>query len=430
MAFKSFSKTQQYLDRAKKSIPVASQTFSKSYYALPNKVCPLFLTKGEGCIVTDVDNNKFTDYVNGLLAVSLGYQDEDVDAAVIKQLKQGVSFSLPHVIETELAELLIELIPCAEKVRFGKNGSDATSAAVRLARAYTNKEHLAVCGYHGWQDWYIGATSRDLGIPASTKKLTHPFAYNDIASLKAVYEQCQGELAAVIMEPMNVSYPDANYLSDVRRFCDEHGIVLIFDETITGFRFDIGGAQSLFKVTPDLATFGKGMANGYPISAVVGRSDIMELMHDIFFSGTFGGETLSIAASIATIKKLQQKNVPNYLYQLGTKLQRGLNDIIAKHQLEEYFSVAGHPSWSFLNVKDGKNYPSIELKSLLLQELIENSILTLGSHNLSYSHTEQDIDNLLDIYASVLPLIKNVDVNQTMDEVFRGEYLQPVFKVR
>jgi len=229
---------------------------------------------------------------------------------------------------------------------------------------------------------------------------------------------------------MNIAYPQPGYLQSVREFCSQNNVVLIFDETITGFRFDIGGAQKLFGVTPDLATFGKGMANGYPISAVVGCNKVMALMEDIFFSGTFGGETLSIAASIATINKLRKDNIPNYLKTLGEKLISGLKEIINQHDMADYFSVSGHPSWSFLNVNNGKNYSSVQLKSLLLQELIENGFLSLGSHNLSYAHSIEDIEQLLCSYKKILPFIREVDNNQSLAEVFRGEYLKPVFKVR
>ncbi len=182
-------------------------------------------------------------------------------------------------------------------VRFGKNGSDATSAAIRLARAFTKKEHVAVCGYHGWQDWYIGSTTRDLGVPEATKSLTHTFKYNDISSLEQLFYQQKNQIAAVILEPMNTHFPEDNFLQKVKDLCQQHGAVLIFDETITGFRFSMGGAQQLFNVTPDLATFGKGMANGYPISAVVGRKDIMMLMEDIFFLRYFCWRNLIVSCN-------------------------------------------------------------------------------------------------------------------------------------
>ena len=195
------------------------------------------LKRGQDCQVWDADDNQYTDFVSGLLSVSLGYCNETIDNAVIKQIKSGVTFSLPHQLEMQVAEKLVELIPCADMVRFGKNGSDATSAAIRLARAFTAKEHVAVCGYHGWQDWYIGSTSRDLGVPKSTKSLTHTFKYNDISSLEQIFSQQENKVAAVILEPMNTQFPQDNFLQKVKDLCHQHGAVLIFDETITGFVF-------------------------------------------------------------------------------------------------------------------------------------------------------------------------------------------------
>jgi glutamate-1-semialdehyde 2,1-aminomutase len=359
---RSYNQSLQWLERAEKTIPLGSQTFSKSRIAYPKNVSPLFIKRGEGCQVWDADDNQYTDFVSGLLSVSLGYCNETIDNAVIKQIKSGVTFSLPHQLEMQVAEKLVELIPCANMVRFGKNGTDATSAAIRLARAFTEKEHVAVCGYHGWQDWYIGSTTRDLGVPESTKSLTHTFKYNDISSLEQVFRQQENKIAAVILEPMNIHFPQDNFLQKVKNLCKKNGAVLIFDETITGFRLSLGGAQTLFGVIPDLATFGKGMANGYPISAVVGRRDIMTLMEDIFFSGTFAGETLSLAATQATLDFMIENNVVEHLTLMGEKLQSGLEKIIDAMQARNWLSLSGHPVWSFLTISDQGGYSAIQLK--------------------------------------------------------------------
>ena len=425
---KSFKQSEQLLRRAEKSIPLGSQTFSKSKTAYPYGVSPLFVERGKGATLWDVDGNKYIDFVSGLLSVSLGYCDKDVDKAVIEQLKLGVTFSLPHPLETEVAEMLIDMVPCAEMVRFGKNGSDATSAAIRLARAYTGNEHIAVCGYHGWQDWYIGSTARDLGVPKSTKSLTHTFNYNDISSLKGLLSL--HNLAAVIMEPMNTTYPDKTFLQEVKNICQQHGAILIFDEMITGFRFNMGGAQTLFNVTPDLATFGKGMANGYPISAVVGRKDIMMLMEDIFFSGTFAGETLSLAATKATLHKIQTQNVLTHIHTLGEQLIEGLQQILAEMDDPYWLNVCGHPSWSFLQILDCSVYSSWQLKSLFLQEMAQKGILLGGGHNLNYAHTRVDIDKLIEAYREVLTFLSITIKAQSFDSAFRGEVLKPLFKVR
>lgn len=427
---KSYNKSSQWLERAEKTIPLGSQTFSKSRIAYPKNVSPLFIKRGEDCQVWDADDNQYTDFVSGLLSVSLGYCNEAVDNAVIKQIKSGVTFSLPHQLEMQVAEKLVELIPCADMVRFGKNGSDATSAAIRLARAFTQKEHVAVCGYHGWQDWYIGSTTRGLGVPESTKSLTHTFKYNDISSLEQLFSQQENKIAAVILEPMNTHFPQDNFLQKVKDLCKKQGAVLIFDETITGFRFSMGGAQALFGVTPDLATFGKGMANGYPISAVVGRRDIMMLMQDIFFSGTFAGETLSLAATQATLDFMIKNNVVKHLTAMGEKLQAGLEKIIDDMQAQHWLSLSGHPVWSFLTISEQGGYSAIQLKSLFLQEMSQQGFLIGGAHNLNYAHKVKDIEALLDAYKVVLPVLATTIEQQNFATRFKGELLEPVFKVR
>ena len=425
-----YQNSQAQLKLTEKIIPLGSQTFSKSKIAYPENVSPLFIQRAQGCQAWDIDDNQYTDFVSGLLSVFLGFGDEDVNNGVIAQLNNGVTFSLPHILEYEVAQLLVELIPCAEMVRFGKNGSDATSAAIRLARAYNQKEHLAVCGYHGWQDWYIGSTTRDLGVPQATKALTHSFQYNNIDSLNALFEQYPQQISAVILEPMNVEYPKDNFLAKVKLLCQQHNTVLIFDETITGFRFSQGGAQQLFDVEPDLATFGKGMANGFPISAIVGKKEIMSLMTEIFFSGTFAGETLSLAASKAVLSKVKNQPILAHIHSMGELLIDGLNALIDKYQAQNWLSVCGHPSWSFFVIKDCAPYSAIELKSLYLQEMLKNGILINASHNLTFAHKQHDIELLLGVYDKIIKLMTNTVEKQNFDLVFHGKTLEPVFKVR
>ena len=321
------------LERALTTIPLGSQTFSKSRTQYPFGVSPYFITHGRGSRVWDADGNEYIDFINGLAAITLGYNDPDVNAAVAAQLNKGVIFSLPHPIEMEVAERIVGLVPCADMVRFGKNGSDATSGAIRLARAHTGRDRVAVCGYHGWQDWYIGSTARHRGVPLAVRELTHTFPYNDPEALDKLLAEHPGEFAAVILEPMNVAEPKPGYLAEVARLTRAHGALLVFDETITGFRYSPGGAQEYFGVTPDLATFGKGLANGFPVSAVAGRRDLMKLMEEIFFSFTFGGETLSLAASAATLDKLTRSDVCGHLARLGRRLMDGVDALVLRHAL-------------------------------------------------------------------------------------------------
>ncbi|MCA9802627.1 MAG: aminotransferase class III-fold pyridoxal phosphate-dependent enzyme [Cyanobacteria bacterium HKST-UBA02] len=419
-----------WLERALKTIPLGSQTFSKSKTQYPEGVSPFFLERGLGSRVWDVDGNEYIDFVSSLLSISLGYQDPDVRKAVDAQLDKGTIFSLPNPIEVEVAEKIVEMVPCAEMVRFGKNGSDATAGAIRLARAFTGRDHVAVCGYHGWQDWYIGSTARNLGVPQAVRDLTHTFMYNDIDSLKAIFKQHPDSLAAVILEPMNIAEPAPGFLEEVKDLCSSHKTVLVFDETITGFRFARGGAQELFGVTPDLATFGKGMANGYPIAALVGRAEIMRMMEEIFFSFTFGGETLSLAASLAVLEKIDREPVLASIYRSGAQVKDGLEELIRKHGLSEVCSVAGHPTWTFFVLKDTATYGMWQLKTLYLQEMFARGILTVGTHNMSYAHSQADISALLACYDDVLAILKTVLEKENIEEFLKARPLEPLFKVR
>ncbi len=418
------------LERALKTVPLGSQTFSKSKTAYPEGVSPHFMKRGEGSHVWDVDGNEYIDFVNGLASITLGYNDPDVTEAVKAQLEEGTIFSLPHEIEIKVAEKIIEMVPCAEMVRFGKNGSDATAGAIRLARANTKRDHVAVCGYHGWQDWYIGSTSRNLGVPSSVRDLTHSFTYNDLDSLGQLFDKCPDQVAAVIIEPMNSTEPNNGFLEGVKVLAQKNGAILIFDETITGFRYANGGAQEYFGVIPDLAIFGKGMANGYPVSAVTGRAEIMKLMEEVFFSFTFGGETLSLAAAFTTLTKLQQEPVVKTLWEQGQKVKKGVNTLIRKHNLENVLSITGKDCWSFLIFKDTDVYSQWELKTLFLQEVFARGVLTLGTHNMSYAHSDEDITRLLNVYNEVFELLKEIIEKNVMDKWLKTEPLVPLFKIR
>jgi glutamate-1-semialdehyde 2,1-aminomutase len=425
-----YQKSEYLLERALKTIPLGTQTFSKSKTQYPLGVSPYFIERAQGSRVWDVDGNEYIDLINSLAAVTLGYNDPDVTQAVQAQLQQGTIFSLPHPIETIVAEKIVEVVPCAEMVRFGKNGSDATSGAIRVARAYTRRDRVAVCGYHGWHDWYIGSTARDLGVPEATKALTHKFAFNDLESLHQIFRNYPDEIAAVILEPMNVFFPADNFLHEVKELAHQHGAILVFDETITGFRYAIGGAQEYFGVTPDLATFGKGLANGYPVSALAGKAEIMQVIEEIFFSFTFGGETLSLAAALATINKLQREPVIPTMTANGEAILTGVQAAIDRHNLGHVFSLNGHPTWSFLLVKDTDKYTQWQIKTLLLQEMFDRGILMFGTHNLSYAHSQTDLERLLTVYDEVLGLIEPAIVDRSLESQLRCQPLEPLFKVR
>ena len=427
---RTYHNSEKLLERALRTIPLGSQTFSKSKTQYPLGVSPFFIERGVGSRVWDVDGNEYVDFINSLAAITLGYQDPDVDSAVVAQLREGVVFSLPHQIEMEVAEKIVELVPCAEMVRFGKNGSDATAGAIRIARAFTGRDHVAVCGYHGWQDWYIGSTARNRGVPAATQALTHTWSYNDIASLEKLFQAFPQDIAAVILEPMNLVEPQPGFLQGIKELAHKHGALLIFDETVTGFRYAIGGAQQMFGVTPDLATFGKGLANGYPVSAVAGRADVMRLMEEVFFSFTFGGETLSLAAALATMTKLEREPVIETMYRQGSTIIEQLQSIIAAADATDFLGVAGNPTWSFFTIKDCGNYSMWQIKTLFLQEMFARGILTIGTHNMSYSHTDGDLCQLLQAYGEVVPMLTKAVRGGTLESMLRCEPLEPLFKVR
>lgn len=425
-----YQKSEHLLQRALKTIPLGTQTFSKSKTQYPFGVSPYFIERAQGSHAWDVDGNEYIDFINSLAAVTLGYNDPDVTKAVQAQLQQGTIFSLPHPIEVLVAEKIVEVVPCAEMVRFGKNGSDATSGAIRVARAYTRRDRVAVCGYHGWHDWYIGSTARDLGIPAATKALTHKFLYNDIESLHQLFQEYPGEIAAVILEPMNVFFPKDDFLEKVKELTHQNGSLLVFDETITGFRYAIGGSQEYFGITPDLATFGKGLANGYPVSALTGKAEVMRVVEDIFFSFTFGGETLSLSAALATINKLQREPVIQTMTARGEAILTDVQALIDRYDIGHIFSLSGHPTWSFLLIKDIAPYSQWQIKTLFLQEMFARGILTLGTHNLSYGHAETDVHSILAVYEEVLPLIGALVDNKELESYLRCQPLEPLFKVR
>lgn len=425
-----FSKSGEHLTRAELTIPLGSQTFSKSRVQYPVGISPLYASKAKGSYLWDVDGNRFIDLVSALASVTLGYSDRRLNRDVSRQLKKAVSMSLPGLLEAEVSELLVSMIPSAEMVRFGKNGSDATAAAIRLARAYTGRDQVVVCGYHGWQDWYIGSTTRNKGVPNSVSKLIHKFQYNNLESLNCIMNEYGDSIAAIMMEPMNSTYPNRLFLESVKEIAEKNGALLIFDETITGFRFASGGAQELFGVTPHLSTFGKGMANGFPLSAVVGSRDIMMEMEQIFFSGTFGGELLSLAAAKHVLNRYMNEDISDNLNLLGSRLSAKTNAIIESSKLETIVRLTGHPSWKFLEWKGASGFSSSEIRTFFTQLVFERGLLVLGTHNISLAHTRSIQEKISGIYSECFSRLYKAIENDSLREQLKVEPLEPVFKVR
>lgn len=425
-----FARSEQFLSRAERVIPLAAQTFSKSKIQFPPGAAPHFVTHGNGGKVYDVDGNEYVDLVSALLPNVLGYCDPDVDFAIRRQLSRGISFSLATPLETELSERLVRHIPCAEMVRFGKNGTDATSAAVRLARAATRRDRLMLLGYHGWQDWYIGATTRNLGVPASVSALSHLAPFGDLAAAHALLKSHPDQFAAIVLEPAGATEPPAGYLEGLRDLAHHHGALLIFDEVITGFRWSLGGAQARYKVTPDLACFGKAMGNGMPISAVVGRADIMRLMEDIFYSGTFGGEALSIAAAIATIDKIERENVIDRLWEVGGYLMEAVRAKIAAKGLSDIIGLVGSAPWAILTYRDHATASKEAIKTLFLREMIAAGVLINASHNVCFAHTSVDIGRVLAAYDIALDTLSASLKKGEVDSRIGNQVIRPIFSVR
>ena len=422
-----FTASEKFFKKASKLIPTASQTFSKSAIQYSKGASPLFLEKGNGAFVWDIDGNKYIDYVGALLPIILGYNDKDVNLAIKKQLKKGISFSLPTTIELDLAELIVKYIPCAEMVRFAKNGSDATSAAIRLARAYTGKEIIAVSGYHGWHDWYIGTTTRDLGVPQKISNFTKSFEFNNISSFKKLLLENKKNIAGVIIEPESGVAANKVFLNELRELTKKNNIVLVFDEIVTGFRANFSGAQAKYKIKPDLACFGKSLANGMPLSIITGKTEIMKLMDHIFFSGTFNGEALSIAASIATIKKLKKFNITNKIIDHGRFLKKEIKDLVKKYELSKYFEITGENWRPYFIIKKEK----ILVTTLFRQTCVKHGILICSGFNLSYAHLNPIV--IKKFKASFNKIFKEMNVILNSDapcKHLKGELIKPIFEVR
>jgi glutamate-1-semialdehyde 2,1-aminomutase/spore coat polysaccharide biosynthesis protein SpsF len=414
---------------AERLIPSCTQTFSKGPTQFVQGVAPTFLIRGQGSHVWDVDGNEYIDYPMALGPIILGHNYPAVTEAAIRQIRDGTTFSLPHPLEVEVAELLVEVIPCAEMVRFAKNGSDATSGAVRLARAYTTRDIIACCGYHGWQDWYIGTTTRSKGVPKAVQELTVSFEYNNIESLKRIFVKHPGQVAAVIMEPFGLEEPEDGFLQALRDLTREEGALLIYDEILTGFRLALGGAQEYFGVTPDLACFGKAMGNGYPIAAVVGPSEIMRLFDEVFFSFTFGGEAVSLAAAIATINEMRQKDVVGRLWEQGQKLKDGYKVFAREFGVERFTDCIGLAPRTVITFRDETGAELLVLKSLFQQECLKRGVLFSANQNICYSHSNADVDHTLRTYRTAMEILAEAIKSGDALQKLEGQAVQPVFRI-
>lgn len=424
--FPTIKKSDEYYKIALDLIPAQTQTLAKGTGQNIKGVAPKFLQKGKGAHVWDVDGNEYIDYTMGVGPLSLGYAYDKVDEAIKEQLKEGITFSMPHPLEVEVAELIHRIVPNAESIRYSRGGADVVSGAVRVSRAYTGKNKVLCCGYHGWHDWYISVTDRNKGIPQSIQDMTFTFNYNDIQS---VIDSIDDDTACIVLEPFVFEEPKDNFLQKLRDVCTKNGIVLVFDEMWTGFRISLGGAQEYFGIKADLACFSKAIANGMPLSVLTGKKEIMSLLDkDVFFFNTFGGETLSLAAAKATINEMIEKNVQTYLAKQGNKLKAGYNSIAEKLGLN-YTKCSGYDCRTIITFdaeKSGCN--PLEMKSLVQQEMIKRGILWSGFHNISFSHSDDDINYTLKAYEDVLPILKTAVEEKRVKQFLKGEPVEPVFR--
>ncbi len=420
-------------ERAAVLIPAGTQTLSKGPDQFVRGVTPKYLKSGLGSHVWDVDGNEYIDYPLALGPILLGYNYPPVVEAVIKQIREGTTFTLMHPLEVEVSELLTSTIPCAEMVRFGKNGADVTSAAVKVARAYTGRDHIAFSGYHGCQDWYAITTPRNKGIPKVMASLIHPFEYNNLASLEALFDEHPGKIACVIMEVPGIEPavdPETgkNFLVRVKELAHKFGALFILDEIVTGFRYSIGGAQKYYHVTPDLACFGKGMSNGFPISALVGARDVMRELESVFFSMTYSGDTIGLSAANATIKELLNKPVLSYIWEAGERLHRGVNELA--EIIGVSLRITGNPPRGGISIKNEEGKEDLLLKSIFLQETLKRGILFGGPVFISYSHTSYDIERTIQASGEAMEVLRTAIESGDPASYLEGEPIGVVFRQR
>lgn len=414
----------ELLQRCEAIIPARTQTLAKGPGQYVRGVSPVFAQRAKGAHLWDVDGNRYLDYTMAVGPLVLGYGHDTVNDAIREQLADGITFSLMHPLEVEVAEQIQSMVPGIEMVRYSKTGCDVTTAAVRLARAYTGRSTVLCCGYHGWHDWYIGTTDRSLGIPETVKDLTYTFTYNEIESVR---QSIDSDTAAIILEPMVVDEPHETFLHELRELCTQHGIVLIFDEMWTGFRIARGGAQERFGVQADLVCYSKAIANGMPLSVVAGRADIMRLLDkDVFFFTTFGGEALSLAAAKATMSVICDEPVLAQIEQRGNVLRDGVRSLI--HDIGiDWLSIKGLGSRTMLAIARPLD-EALLVKSYIHQELLRCGILWNGYHNLSLAHAEEDIVQTLESYEDVLPRMNELITSGRLREHVHGEPMEPVFR--
>lgn len=425
-----------YQDRLLKVIPGGAHTYSRGFDQYPSNA-PQIFEKGNGAYIFDEKKNKYLDYGMALRAVNLGYAQKDINNAAIEQIEFGNNLTRASLIELEAAERLVELIPSVDMVKFTKNGSTATTAAIKLSRAYTNKNLVARCSDHpffSYDDWFIGSTPITKGIPDNDINNTKLFNYNDIESLEKLFEKYSDEIACVILEPASSEHPKDNFLQKVKDICHKNNAVFILDEMITGFRWHLKGAQHYYNVEADLVTFGKAMANGFSVAAVAGKKDIMSLgsIESIgeerlfLLSTTHGAEMCGLGAFVKTIDFIEKNNVINHLWDYGSKLITLMNDLAKEFNIEKNFIAGGiecSPYYLTFD-KDGNN--CLGLRTLFSQEMIKNGVL-MPWIALSYAHGDKELEYTKNALINTFKIYQKA-VSEGYEKYLVGDVIKPVFR--
>ena len=428
---RTLTNSNTFKERAKKVVPHLTGTFSRAAPSYVEGVFPVYVQNAHGSHFIDVDGNEYIDYVMALGPITLGYNYESINHAIISQLKEGILFSLPHPIEVELSEKICNVIPHAEMVKFEKSGSNAVTGAVRAARAFTKRDKIAYCGSGGvWHDWQAAMVSRDSGIPKFNSELIKTFDYNDADGLEQIFEDNKNEIAAVVLEPAVYEQPQNNFLNKVRQLTNQNDSVLVLDEIVTGFRFDLGGAQKYFNIKGDLVCFGKGMGNGLPISSITGSSEFMKSFDELWVSSTNNSENLSLAGTYAVIKEMQEKKTISHCWNIGKKLFDGWNQTVKKFNLDA--KMYGYPIRMHLQCFDSDKNESLSLKSLLLQEMVKNGIFmsVLGPTFICYSHSEKDVENTLISLENTCEFVTKNVKNGNYEEFLEGDMPKPIWSIK
>ena len=422
----NLKKSHEFLKRAEDLIPALSQTFSKAHYSYVSGVYPTYLKSGKGSHVFDVDDNEYIDYVLGLGPVSLGYCYKSVDDAIKTQLENGISFSMPHYLEVEFSEKLQKIIPGSEMVRFAKTGSDAVTACVRAARAYTGKDHILYTGHGGvWHDWFTTITNRNEGIPKFNQDLIHLFKYNDLEDAKNTFKKFEGKVAAIVMEPMWLDYPDENYLLELKELAHKNNALLIFDEVLTGFRLANGGAQELLGIEADMVAFGKAIGNGAPLAAITGKEEYMKKFNDIFYSTTYGGETLSLAAGMAVVNEFLSKDVVSHCWNIGQMLKDGLEKLGEEIGIDVKWN--GTPVRGSITFSEINGISTNLQKSIFLQECIKNNVMFgPGETLICFSHSQNDVKKTLEVCKNALEKMKSHLQTDSLHSILEGKEIKKV----